>query len=152
MASTDQTRYFLDTNIAVYCFDSSAPLKQERAKELVSHAASSGLGVVSYQVLQEFCNVASSSKRLALDAPRTMAYVRLLLEPMNHVQPSTELWEAALGIRAQFHYAFYDSLIVAAAQQAGCQVLYSEDMQHGQWVGNVRIENPFLLTANEPST
>ena len=149
MANPSSSRYFLDTNIAVYCFDTSAPLKQERAKELVSHAASSGLGVVSYQVLQEFCNVATSAKRLALDAPRTMAYVRLLLEPMNHVPPSPALWEAALAIRAQTHYGFYDSLIIAAAEQAGCTLLYSEDMQHGQWVNNVRIENPFLLTANE---
>ncbi len=136
--------FFLDTNIALYCFDTTAPRKQSRAKDLVAHGASSGLGVVSYQVLQEFCNVASAAKRLQLAPDRTMAYVTLLLEPMNKVGPSTELLAAALQIRQETQYAFYDSLILAAAAQAGCATLYSEDMQHGQLVGRVRIENPFL--------
>jgi predicted nucleic acid-binding protein len=143
-------RFFLDTNIAVYCFDSSAPRKQEVAKELVAHAASSGLGVVSYQVLQEFCNVASNSRRLTLDNERTMAYVSLLLEPMNKVAASVALLEAALSLRAQYSFSFYDSLIIAAAHQANCTALYSEDMQHAQRVGSLRIVNPFLLVANEP--
>jgi predicted nucleic acid-binding protein len=143
-------RFFLDTNIAVYCFDASAPRKQEAAKELVAHAASSGLGVVSYQVLQEFCNVASNSRRLTLDTERTMAYVSLLLEPMNRVAASVALLEAALSLRAQYSFSFYDSLIIAAAQQANCTTLYSEDMQHAQRVGSLRIVNPFLLVANEP--
>ena len=73
MSAFTSTRYFLDTNIAVYCFDSSEPRKQNRAKDLVAHAASSGLGVVSYQVLQEFCNVATNAKRLALSTEQIMA-------------------------------------------------------------------------------
>lgn len=142
-------RFFLDTNVAIYCFDDTAPLKQARAKDLMAHGASSGMGVVSYQVLQEFCNVASASKRLALSAEQTMAFARLLLEPMNQVAPSLDLLSAALKIKADVGYSFYDSLIVAAAAQAGCQVLYSEDMQHGQLVTGLRIVNPFINTANE---
>ena len=148
-AVTIPERFFLDTNIAVYCFDSTAPRKQERAKDLVAHGASSGLGVVSYQVLQEFCNVASNARRLSLSAERIMAYATQLLEPMNRVAPSTQLLAQALQIRADTAYAFYDSLIIAAALEAGCTTLYSEDMQHQQTVGRLRIVNPFVDAVHE---
>ncbi len=142
-------RVFLDTNIAVYCFDSSAVRKQETAKELVTHAASSGMGVVSFQVLQEFCNVASNSKRLNLAPERIMAYVSLVLQPMNQVQTSPALLEKALMIRQDHKFTFYDSLIIAAALESKCTALYSEDMQHGQRIGSLQIINPFLMTVNE---
>lgn len=147
--SSKKERFFLDTNIAIYCFDETAPLKQSLAKDLMAHGASSDMGVVSYQVLQEFCNVASTSKRLVLSAEQTMAFASLLLAPMNKVGPSLALLTATLKIKADVGYSFYDSLIVAAAAQAGCNILYSEDMQHGQLVANLRIVNPFLNTANE---
>ena len=150
MSAFESARYFLDTNIAVYCFDSSEPRKQNRAKDLVAHAASSGLGVVSYQVLQEFCNVATNAKRLALTTEQIMAYTTQLLEPMNKVGASVELLGRALQIRAETSYAFYDSMIIAAAQLSGCSTLYSEDMQHHQLVGGVRIVNPFIDAVNEP--
>jgi predicted nucleic acid-binding protein len=142
-------RFFLDTNIALYCFDSSAPRKQEVAKDLVTQAASSGMGVVSGQVLQEFCNVASNSRRLNLSPDRIMAYVSLVLQPMNQVALSPALLERALAIRQAHQFTFYDSLIIAAAQEAQCTALYSEDMQHGQRVGSLGIVNPFLMTVNE---
>jgi predicted nucleic acid-binding protein len=145
----EKERFFLDTNIAIYCFDDTSPLKQSRAKDLTAHGASSGMGVVSYQVLQEFCNVASASKRLALSAEQTMAFASLLLAPMNKVEPSLVLLTAALKIKKDVGYSFYDSLIVAAAVQAGCNILYSEDMQHGQLVSGLRIVNPFINSANE---
>ena len=150
MSTSTATRFFLDTNIAVYCFDSSAPRKQNCAKDLVAHAASSGLGVVSYQVLQEFCNVAVNAKRLSLSVEQIMAYTTQLLEPMNKAGPSTDLLAQALRIRSETSYAFYDSLIIAAAQLAGCSTLYSEDMQHQQLVGGLRIVNPFVDAAHEP--
>ena len=142
-------RFFLDTNIAIYCFDETASLKQSRAKDLLAHGASSGMGVVSYQVLQEFCNVASASKRLALSSEQTMAFASLLLAPMNQVEPSLALLTSALKMKVDVGYSFYDSLIVAAAAQAGCNILYSEDMQHGQLVAGLRIVNPFVNSANE---
>ena len=142
-------RFFLDTNIAVYCFDSSAPRKQETAKELITHAASSSMGVVSFQVLQEFCNVASNSRRLNLAQERIMAYVSLVLQPMNQVTTSPALLERALAVRQAHSFSFYDCLIISAALQAQCTTLYSEDMQHGQLVGSLKIINPFLMTVNE---
>ena len=143
------SRVFFDTNVLVYCFDASEPQKQSRAKDLIAQALNTRQGVVSYQVVQEFCNVACKNQRLSLPAERILAYVNLVLQPMNHVAPSPELIEAALSIRSDSGFAFYDSLVIAAAQAAQCQILYSEDMQHGQLVGSVRIVNPFVQAVNE---
>ena len=142
-------RVFFDTNIVVYCFDTLEPRKQTRAKDLLAHALNSKLGVVSYQVVQEFCNVATKAKRLQLPQERILAYVNLVLQPMNQVGPGSALIESALALRAEHNFSFYDSLVIASAQQAKCQVLYSEDMQHMQRVGNLQIVNPFLMVANE---
>lgn len=58
--------------------------------------------------------------------------------------PSSTLYERALELQGRYRFSFYDSLVVAAALESGCQKLYSEDLQHGQRVGNLTIENPFL--------
>ena len=142
-------RVFFDTNIVVYCFDTLEPRKQTRAKDLLAHALNSKLGVVSYQVIQEFCNVATKGRRLQLPQERILAYVNLVLQPMNQVGSSAQLIESALKLRAEHGFSFYDSLIIASATQAKCHVLYSEDMQHMQRVGSLQIVNPFLIAANE---
>ena len=141
-------RVFFDTNIVVYCFDTLEPRKQTRAKDLLAYALNSQLGVVNYQVIQEFCNVACKARRLQLPQERILAYVNLVLQPMNQVGPSTALIESALKLRSEHGFSFYDSLIIASATQAKCQVLYSEDMQHMQRVGSLQIVNPFLMVAN----
>lgn len=146
--SVDQ-RVFFDTNIVVYCFDTLEPRKQTRAKDLLAHALNNQTGVVSYQVIQEFCNVATKAKRLQLPQERILAYVNLVLQPMNQVGPSPRLIESALKLRTEHSFSFYDSLVIASAQQAKCQVLYSEDMQHMQRVGSLQVVNPFLMVANE---
>ena len=148
--SDSAQRVFFDTSIVVYCFDTLEPRKQTRAKDLLAHALNSKLGVVSYQVVQEFCNVACKAKRLQLPQERILAYVNLVLQPMNQVGSSPALIEAALRLRSEHSFSFYDSLIIASALQAKCQVLYSEDMQHLQRVGNLQIVNPFLIVANAP--
>ena len=144
-------RIFFDTNVTLYCFDTREPRKQERAKDLMAYGASSGLGIVSYQVLQEFCCVASNVRRMTLATEKIMAFITHFLEPMNRVPASTELLAQALQIKEDTQYAFYDCLILAAAQQAGCTTVYSEDMQHQQTVGSVRIVNPFVDTVHSPS-
>ena len=146
--SVDQ-RVFFDTNIVVYCFDTLEPRKQTRAKDLLAHALNNQTGVVSYQVIQEFCNVATKAKRLQLPQERILAYVNLVLQPMNQVGPSPQLIESALKLRTEHSFSFYDSLVIASAQQAKCQVLYSEDMQHMQRVSSLQVVNPFLMVANE---
>lgn len=137
-------RIFFDTDITLYCFDTREPRKQERAKDLLAYGASSGLGIVSYQVLQEFCCAASSTRRMTLATGKIMAFVTHFFELMNRVPASAELLAQALQTKENTQYAFYDCLILAAAQQAGFTTVYSEDMQHQQTVGGVRIVNPFI--------
>jgi len=67
-----------------------------------------------------------------------------VLRPLLFVHSSTILFSEAIRLQERYRLSWYDSLIVAAAQQAGCKLLYSEDLQHGQQFGPVTIHNPFL--------
>jgi predicted nucleic acid-binding protein len=66
------------------------------------------------------------------------------LSPLLRIYPSVVLYRRSLNIQSRYQYSFYDSLIIAAALEAGCKTLYSEDMQHGQRIEQVTIKNPFL--------
>ena len=136
-------RNFLDTNIFIYTFDASARRKRRIADDLVAEALRDEQGVVSFQVVQEFCAVAVRKFTPALSAPDLCTYVTEVLAPMCEVHSSMNLYQSCLNIREQTGYAFYDSLILAAAASASCEVLYSEDLHDGQTVAGVKIINPF---------
>ena len=70
-----------------------------------------------------------------------------VLVPLHRVQSSIRLYQASLDIQARYRFSFYDSLIVAAALEAGCHTLYSEDLKHGQQIGELTITNPFKSTS-----
>jgi predicted nucleic acid-binding protein len=70
-----------------------------------------------------------------------------MLMPLCRELPSEALYLRTLGLQAARGYSFYDSLIIAAALEAGCTRLLSEDLQHGQVIEGLRIENPFLVAA-----
>lgn len=142
-------RVFLDTNIFVYVFDASAPQKQALARDLVKACLSRGNGVVSYQVVQEFTNVALQKMRRPMSTHECTQVVTELLLPLLRVNFSPELLRSALAIRDEARYHWYDSLVLAAAAEARCDLLYSEDLQHHQVVRHVRIQNPFLNLAHE---
>jgi predicted nucleic acid-binding protein len=135
--------YFIDTNVLIYSFDSKANAKCETARSLIGKALRTGCGVVSWQVVQEFLNVALHKWEVPLSAQDASAYVSTTLEPLCTVFPSVALWRSALSIQAQSQYRFYDSLIVASALQCDAKVLYSEDLQAGRQFGNLEIINPF---------
>jgi len=78
-----------------------------------------------------------------MDAGDATRYLATTLEPLWRVQPSAGLFRAALALQARYKFGFYDSLIVAAALSAGCVRLYSEDLQHGQQIEGLIIEDPF---------
>jgi predicted nucleic acid-binding protein len=136
-------RFFLDTNIFVYSFDRGAARKASRARQLIAEAAETGRGVVSYQVVQEFLNVAL--RRFAQPMMRTDAeqYLTTVLQPMLAVHSSAGLYMAALQLMERYRLGWYDSLIAAAAGESRCEVLYSEDLQSGLKIGDVRVQNPF---------
>ncbi len=136
-------RFFLDTNILAYTFDPSAATKQAKALELVRQALSEGRGVISFQVVQEWLNVALRKFEQPLTTAETHRYLDEVLQPLCEVYPSRELYHSALDLQQRWRYSFYDSLIVAAALHAECEILYSEDLQHDQKIAGLRIFNPF---------
>ena len=136
-------RFFIDTNIFVYTFDSKSPKKNRVARELVSTALAKQSGVISTQVIQEFINVALRKFSPPMSTPEANLYLNDVLYPLCEVFPDDHLYRSALEIREITGFSFYDCLIVAAGQRADCAVLYSEDLQHGQVVGTLTIQNPF---------
>ena len=136
-------KYFVDTNILIYSFDRANPSKRKIALDLISQALEKGTGVISYQVIQEFLNVATRKFAVPLSFKDAQRYLNVVLEPICEVFSSPELFHQALEISDQWRFAFYDALIVAAALQAECRVLYSEDMQDSQTIKGLTIRNPF---------
>jgi len=141
------TKYFLDTNIIVYSFDASQPVKKERALALIGGALQSGLGVISSQVIQEFLNVATHKFAAPLKAEDCKAYLKIVLGPLCEIYPDQALYEASLELQQTTGYSFYDALILASALRGGCEILYSEDLQAGQQIRSLRIVNPFQSEA-----
>jgi predicted nucleic acid-binding protein len=137
-------RYFLDTNILVYCFDANAMEKRERANRLVRDGIERRTGVISYQVVQEFINLALRRFEPRMRAEDVQQYATVVLRPLLAVTSSMELCRQALEITERYRIGWYDSLIVAAAVEAGSEVLYSEDLQHRQRIAGIEVINPFV--------
>lgn len=134
---------FLDTNVFVYLVDEADAAKHAVARGLVAGALSNGTGVVSFQVVHETLNVLTRKLKVIARVEDAELFMQHTLVPLWRVQPSPALYAAAMGIQQRLGFGFYDSLIVAAAQEAGCRRLLSEDLQHGQRIGTLRVENPF---------
>jgi predicted nucleic acid-binding protein len=134
-----RARYFLDTSVFVYCFDRRDRRKQKRAERLVEQA----LGVISTQVVQEFLNVATTKFARPMNQSESRAYLDTVLSPLCEVFPTIALYREGLSVQADAGYSFYDSLIIAAAVEAECGILYSEDLREGQTIRELKIANPF---------
>ena len=136
-------KFFLDTNVLVYSFDPDAPEKSAIAEQLVRRGRTSGLGVISYQVAQEFVDVALRRFAAAMTVEELERYSLRVLFPLLQIHSSPQLFLQALHLQWRNTLSWYDSLVLAAALQGGCKVLYSEDFQHQQRFGNLVVENPF---------
>lgn len=136
--------YFLDTNVLIYSFDDNEPAKRDTARKLIAVALRQGSGVISWQVVQEFMNVALHKWEKPMSVEDANEYLNGTLEPLCGVFPSATLWRSALSLQIQSQYRFYDSLIVASALQCGAKVLYSEDLQAGRQFGKLEVRNPFV--------
>jgi len=136
-------RFFLDTNIFVYSFDRDSAEKARRATQLIREAVATRKGMVSYQVVQEFFNVALRRFAQPMTTAEAEQYLVTVFRPLLAVQSSPALYSEALRLTGKHRLSWYDSLIVAAATEARCSLLYSEDLQTGRQFGDLRIENPF---------
>ena len=119
-------KYFIDTNIFVYSFDNTDKPKQQKAKNIISNAFNSYNGCISYQVIQEFLNVALQKFKSPLTVNDSYKYINSVLSPLCEVFSSIELFNDALEIKEGWQYSFYDSLIIAASLKANCKILYTE--------------------------
>lgn len=129
---------FIDTNIVVYSL-SKDEHKQHKALALLANKP-----VMSVQVLSETANV--MRRKLGFDITAIRAVINRINQECSLLQPITvTTLNVALDIAERYSFSHYDSLIIAAALQASCTTLYSEDMQHGQIIEErIRIINPFL--------
>jgi predicted nucleic acid-binding protein len=134
------TRSFIDTNVLVYAEASDAPLKQRAALALLKSLYEEGLGVLSTQVLQEYCNVAL--KKLKLPAQYVRAQLDLY-EQFEVVQVTPAIIHAGLDIHQTRSVSFFDAIVLASAHASGCNVIWTEDMNAGEVVNGVCVSNPF---------
>ena len=137
-------RFFLDTSIFVYSFDRSAAVKARTATKLIRKALTTQKGIISYQVVQEFFNVALRRFSQPMKAADAEQYLGTVFRPLLGVHSSPALYAEALHLQAQSRLSWYDSLIVTAAMQAQCDFLFTEALQHGQRFGSLQVANPFL--------
>lgn len=140
-------KFFVDTNILVYAHDRSTGTKHDRASRLIQELWSSGTGVLSTQVLQELCVNLRRKASQPFSNEETRELLRDYLNWEITVNDGESILEA-LALERQFSISFWDALIVQAAEKAGAEIIYSEDLANGQTYGSVRVVNPFFPTAS----
>ena len=132
-------KVFLDSNILVYAQDAGSADKQGRSRELIARLAASGDGVISTQVMQEF--FVSVTRKLGVP-PLAAKAVLKTLTVFEIVTAGPELIHAAIDCSVLNAISFWDALILAAAASAGCATLWTEDLNHGQIIMGVKVQNP----------
>ena len=135
------SKTFFDTNILIYQLDKRYPEKLKACRQSVEKIALNGEGVISTQIVQEFYVVATV--KLHID-PVLVKSIIHTFENLEVVIIDKELISAAIDVNLQHHFSFWDSLVIVAAESAKCEFLYSEDMNHGQKIRNVKIINPMI--------
>ena len=135
--------FFLDTNVFVYTFDRTAPAKQRVAREWVRQALLTQRGMTGAQVVQEFMNVALAKFDHPMGVTEAREYLNGVMRPLCQHFPAMPSFDHALLIREETGYAWYDALVVAAAVEAKCAWLISEDLQHDRKIGSLTVHNPF---------
>ncbi len=141
-AHCTSVKTFVDTNILLYAHDSEAGRKGEIATEWIKPLWESGNGVLSIQVLQEFyVNVTRKIAR-PLSIPQAREILRIYRAWIKH-DTTIDTVLRATEISELVQISFWDSLIIASAEQAGCGELLSEDLNAGQVIAGVKVINPF---------
>jgi predicted nucleic acid-binding protein len=126
---------FFDTNILVYAF--STDPRRDRAADIIALG-----GVINAQVLNEFTNV--MHKKQKLPWPVIELAIASVHRMFHDVRPlTTTIHRKAITLACDHTLSFYDALIIAAAQDTNCDVLFSEDLQHGRTFGALELVNPF---------
>jgi predicted nucleic acid-binding protein len=135
------SKIFLDTNILVYCMDDSDKKRKSRCRNLIKALTGHVHGVISTQVLQEF--YVTATKKLRAD-PLTVKDILHSFRRFETVIVTPDTIRDAIECSLVNRLSFWDSLIVTAAESANCERLWTEDLNDGQIIRGVRIENPLL--------
>jgi predicted nucleic acid-binding protein len=133
---------FVDTNILIYAHTATEGSKYHIARTLLDDVWQSHRGVISTQVIQEFCHVLTRKMR----PPRPVTDVVTLAQNFLNwtvVRGSVQSAIDALEISELYKISYWDALIIRAAQFAHCSILYTEDLNNGQQFDSVRVVNPF---------
>lgn len=136
-------KVFVDTNILVYARDKSEADKQAVALQWLTVLWQQRSGRLSFQTLNEFYVTVTQRLKPGLSRADAQADIRSLLL-WNPLEVDAAVLENAWLIQERYSFSWWDSLILSAAQMQDCSYVLSEDMQHGQQVGNLTIINPFL--------
>jgi len=136
-------RQFLDTNVLVYAHDQSAGKKYEIANQLLLSLWQSRLGSVSIQVFQEFFVTVTRKTAVPLSAEEASFVISKMGKWRVH-SPNVNDLVSAIQIQQRYQISFWDALIIRSAERLGCAVVWSEDMNDGQFYGRVQVKNPFL--------
>ena len=141
---SDEPNYeFVDTNVLVYAYDKLSEKQHERAVSLLDTLWENRTGCISIQVLQEF--FVTVTRKIANPLPVADASQIISdLDIWRVHSPAVEDVLHAIQIQERYQLSFWDSLIIRSAGQMGCAVVWSEDMNDGQFYGTVQVKNPFL--------
>lgn len=134
---------FVDSNIWIYGHDSSAGVKQVRAQELLAELRGGRSLATSIQVLQEFFVNVTTKARPAIPAAEAATAIRDMATNRLH-RPNAGDVLGAIGIQERVALSFWDAMIVRSASALGCEVLWTEDLAHGETYEGVEVRNPFV--------
>lgn len=132
-------KVFVDTNILIYSLDQSNPGRQKKARSCLEQMQNEEEGVISTQVMQEF--YVAATKKLGVE-PLTAKGILRLFENFEVVVVTASLIKDAIDCHILNQISFWDALIVMTAESAQCEKIWTEDLNDGQTIQGVRIENP----------
>ena len=140
--AADPAFEFVDANVLVYAFDASAGVRHEASTALMERLWASGGGCLSIQVLQEFFVTVTRKVKKPLSIDEAADHVRdLSVWKIYAPDVSDVLAAAELHKRARIN--FWDAMVLRAAGQSGCTIVWTEDLKDGQSIQGVTIRNPF---------
>ena len=131
---------FLDTNILVYSVDGNDPVKQGIARKILIEALVRREYLISAQVLNEFSNIALLKLKMSIQEVRRFVEI---FGQINVVSIDRSWTDKALSLKEKFGTQFFDSLLLVAAEENGCDTILTEDLNDGQMYGSVKAIDPF---------
>ncbi len=134
------SKIFIDTNLFVYALDQKDEQKKEQARIIIRKIVEAHQPVISTQVIKEFYVVATN--KLKAD-PIIVKNIIHNFRNMEIINNDLDLIEQAIDVSVLFQLSFWDSLIIAAAEKAKCEFVFSEDLNTGQTCRGVQLVNPF---------